>query len=260
MLERSSDHSHHGRQFPLIDFYIGYKPLKAEELERKLGFRFKNPDLLIQALTHPSYLNESLVPINDSYQRLEFLGDAILGSVVAVEIFKRFPDISEGQLTRFRSDLVREETLARISYRLELGNYLFMGRGEDSNQGRERTSNLAASFEALIGAIYMDQGSVASRKFILGMMKDELDGIEKYGVSLDPKSELQGITQSKWGKTPSYRITEEYGPSHKRTFVVEVLVDGMVLGMGAGKRKLDAEQAAAREAIQSLTTFKLEED
>ena len=91
-------------------------------------------------------------------------------------------------------------------------------------------------------------------------MKDELDGIEKYGVSLDPKSELQGITQSKWGKTPSYRITEEYGPSHKRTFVVEVLVDGMVLGMGAGKRKLDAEQAAAREATQSLTTFNLEED
>ena len=260
MLERSSDHSHHGQQLPLIDFYIGHKPLKAEGLQQKLGFIFKNPDLLIQALTHPSYLNESLVPISDSYQRLEFLGDAILGSVVAVEIFKRFPDMSEGQLTRIRSDLVREEALARISYGLELGAYLFMGRGEESNQGRERTSNLAASFEALIGAIYIDQGSVATRIFILDMMKDELVRIEKSGVSVDPKSELQGIVQSKWGKTPSYRIAEEYGPSHKRTFVVEVLIDGMVLGMGDGKRKLDAEQIAAKEAIQSLMTFNLEED
>ncbi len=234
--------------------------MKVEEFERKIGFKFENPDLLIEALTHPSYLNESLTPISGSYQRLEFLGDAILGYIVALEIFKRYPDMAEGQLTRFRSDLVREEALARIAYRLKLGDYFFMGRGEESNQGRDRPSNLAAGFEALIGALYIDQGSGVTRKFILDMLKDEFERIDKYGVSVDAKSELQGIAQSNWGKTPVYRVKGLSGPSHERVFFVEVLIDSMVLGEGNGKRKLDAEQTAAREAIQSLADFNLEED
>ncbi|MQF64524.1 ribonuclease III [SAR202 cluster bacterium AC-409-J13_OGT_754m] len=234
--------------------------MKAEEFQLKIGLKFKNPEFLIEALTHPSYLNESSTPIGGSYQRLEFLGDAILGSVVSLEIFKRYPDMSEGDLTRIRADLVREEALARIAYRLQLGEYFSMGRGEDSNQGRDRPSNLAAGFEALVGAIYIDQGSCVTTKFILDMLKDELDRIDKYGVSVDAKSELQGMAQSKWGKTPSYRVTGESGPSHERVFFVEVLVDGMVLGEGNGKRKLDAEQTAANAAIESLVDFNREED
>ena len=226
---------------------------EAEWAEAKLGLSFNSHALLIEALTHPSFLNEIPETARFSYQRLEFLGDAVLGYVVASELFRRFPSLPEGELTKLRAHLVQERTLAAVGRSLCLGSQLYMGRGEEANGGRCRSSNLAESVEALIGATYLDQGSIAARSLILKLLSPEINRAEKVGhAPMDPKSHLQEVVQARHQLLPQYRVVNEQGPDHQRTFTVEVVLECRVAGVGVARRKVDAERKAAEEALQSL--------
>ena len=229
--------------------------MKPTPLERDLKLRFKHRELLEQALVHPSFLNEFQQGNNRplSYQRLEFLGDAILGAAVTLELFQRRPDLSEGQLTKLRSSIVRGRTLAKIARDLDLGRHLKLGKGEESTGGRDRESNLAAVLEAIIGAVLLDRGYDKARKFVLSTLGGEIDRVLVDGTPEDPKSRLQELVQASGGSPPIYRMIESGGPEHDKSFHVEVLLEGSVKGRGKGKRKLEAENKAALEAFQGLT-------
>ena len=228
--------------------------MKRSPLEEKLGLRFRDRALLDLSLVHPSYVNETQPGqlATGSYERLEFLGDAVLGVVVTQELFSRYPELQEGQLTKMRSSLVRGRTLATLARTLDLGQHLSLGKGEESTGGRERDSNLAATFEALVGAVFLDRGFDTARKFVIGMMREELESILSEGVPEDPKSRLQELVQGTGGVSPSYRLVAVDGPEHRKSFEVEVLMDGQVMGRGMGRRKLDAEKQAAQDALGRL--------
>lgn len=222
-------------------------------LQATLGVTFRDLSLLRQSLVHRSYLNENPdVPLV-SNERLEFLGDAVLGFVVAEEIYHRFPDLSEGELTKLRSALVRGETLGRVALSLNLGEYLYLGRGEEETGGRRRTRNLGSTLEAVIGAVLIDQGFDAAKGFILRILGSELERRIEDKLVADYKSRLQQIIQSEHKITPVYRTIEEVGPDHAKVFTVEVLAGDSILGHGAGRSKRAAEMEAAREALESLT-------
>ena len=228
--------------------------MNPSALELKIRLHFKNRRLLEQALAHPSYLNELQDDpgLGESYERLEFLGDCVLGLVITLELYKRHPGLAEGELTKLRSSLVRRATLADVARRMGLGQHLNLGRGEESTGGRDRDSNLADAFEALIGAILLDKGFDTSTQFVLETMREEIESILEDGVPEDPKSRLQELIQRTGGPTPSYRVVKSGGPDHHKSFSVEVVMDGRVMGTGHGKRKLDAEKQAAREALGRL--------
>ena len=221
-------------------------------LEKRLGIAFADGDLLHQALTHPSAVNEDARVFSTSNQRLEFLGDSFLGFVVARELYRRLPEIQEGELTELRSAIVRGETLARIARDLSLGSFLQMGQGEEGSGGRDRESNLAAALEAVVGALLLDRGSEAAYDLTLGLLRPELDRTVTEGVAKDPKSRLQELAQGKGKGSPSYRTVAESGPDHLRTFTIEAVVDGLVMGTGSGRRKVDGERAAAQEALRAM--------
>ena len=221
----------------------------------RLGLSFDSPALLVEALTHPSFLNENPDSARPSYQRLEFLGDAILGYVTASELYRRFPTLPEGELTKLRAHLVQERTISTVGESLDLGAQLSMGRGEEAIGGRHRSSNLAAAVEALIGATYLDKGPNAAKNLILSLLATELQKVEKRGhAPLDPKSHLQEVIQARHESLPRYRVVDEHGPDHQRTFTVEVLLEDRVAGVGVAGRKVDAERKAAEEALLSLAT------
>jgi ribonuclease-3 len=225
---------------------------QATALERSLDIRFKDRRLLEEALAHPSYQNENSDFALGSYERLEFLGDAVVQLVITRELHHFLPEMDEGQLTRLRSNLVKGTSLATVARNLGLGQHLHLGRGEESNGGRERESILAASFESLVGAIFVDRGYDLSRKFILRVMHDYLADQIEGGVPEDPKSLLQKETQRKgWGR-PQYHTVKTSGPSHARLFRVEVEVKGEVIGQGTGPRKAEAESRAARQGLRRL--------
>ena len=230
--------------------------LKPADLERKLGVRFKDRELLDQALVHPSFLNEVRPgePSPASYERLEFLGDAVLSVAVTLELFTRCPGLPEGQLTKLRSSLVKGATLAKVAAKLGLGPYLKLGKGEESTGGRERESNLADAFEALVGAAFLDRGFQKARDLVLRTMQDEIDELLVSGTPEDPKSRLQELVQSAGGAPPRYRVVEEAGSGHDRDFDVEVITEGRVLGRGQGKRKAEAEKQAAARALRWMAT------
>lgn len=228
--------------------------MEPTTLERKLGMRFQDRALLEMALVHPSYLNELRSPPLEggSYERLEFLGDAALGLAITLELYRRCPDLPEGHLSVLRSSLVRGSTLAKVARDLGLGQNLVLGKGEEASGGRDRASNLAAAFEALVGAVFMDQGFEKAHEFVLQVMGGEVDGLLADGIPQDPKSRLQELVQREGQVVPTYRLVAEGGPDHLRTFDVEVVMNGQVMGRGQGRRKLDAEKEAARKAIQLL--------
>jgi ribonuclease-3 len=233
----------------------GVVPLAAalahELLTQRLGVRPLSPELLDQALTHASYLNESGSEMR-SNERLEFLGDAFLGMVIANELFRRYPEAGEGALTRMRADLVRGSTLARVAIRIGLGEFIVLGRGEEAAGGRSRDRNLAGCLEAVIGAVYIAHGYRVGRSLILRLLAPELLQLRREGSRLDAKSSLQHIVQARWHEPPDYvTVEEEPGGSH-RTFTVEVRVAGTTLGRGEGSSKREAQQMAAREAIARL--------
>ncbi len=219
-----------------------------------LGFSFKDPSLLRLALVHRSYCNENGLDPSDSYERLEFLGDAVLELAISTELYRRLPDADEGDLTKTRSTLVRRETLAQVARRIDLGNHLFVGKGVDTSNGRQQESILAAAFEALVAAVYIDQGSEFTRQFIIGLLDVELTQVERAGGPPEnPKSKLQEIVQSQGLTPPKYHLVSSDGPDHGPVFTVEVLVDGQVAGTGAGSKKSEAEGAAAEAALAALS-------
>ena len=221
-------------------------------LEKELGLDFKDKGLLKLAFVHSSYINENPGVLPESNERLEYLGDAILGLAVAHELYRRYPAKQEGDLTNLRSVLVRGDTLAEVANTLHLGEFLLMGVGEDAGGGRERRSNLAAVFEALVGAILEDRGYDAAESYVLKVLARELDAVEDLGGVKNAKSALQELLQGRGMPPPTYQVVDTTGKDHTRTFTSEVLVNGKVRGKGTGRRKALSEQEAAADALQAL--------
>lgn len=219
------------------------------KLEKKLGISFKNKDLLRTAFVHRSYLNENpdfKLPHNE---RLEFLGDACLELVVTEYLYKNFPN-PEGELTNWRSALVKGQMLSVIASRLGLENYLFLSRGEEKSGGRAREIILANTFEALVGAIYLDRGYRVVQKFIEKNILKELPEIIEKHLYIDPKSRFQELVQEKVGITPTYKLLKEQGPDHAKIFTMGVYIENKQIAQGTGPSKQAAEQIAASRAIE----------
>ena len=228
----------------------GAKVHNIGSLQESLNVRLINPSLLEQALIHSSYLNEYPGTAPASNERLEFLGDAVLGFVVAEKLYQDFPGLAEGEMTRIRSALVRGETLAQVARRLKLGDYLYLGKGEEAGGGRGKPANLSGALEAVIAAIYLDRGLTVTRKLVLRWLAEELQEVVGQGKGVDYKSQLQEIIQSEYRSSPSYRTVQAAGPDHDKLFTVEVMIGDKVLGRGAGKSKKLAEMEAARDALE----------
>jgi ribonuclease-3 len=229
---------------------LASSPAPAILFER-LQIKPLSDELLTEALTHASYVNEgdSAARSND---RLEFLGDAILGMVVANELFVALPEAGEGDLTRMRASLVRGSSLAEVARRLELGEYLVLGKGEEAAGGRDRDSNLADMVEALVGAVYVEQGWRQAQALARRMLREELQDVISSGVPLDPKSHLQHLVQGRWHEQPEYvTVNDDPGDAAAR-FTVEVRIRGQVLGAAKGPAKREAQERAARLAIRAL--------
>jgi len=224
------------------------------DLKEILGVSFKDMSLLEQALVHSSYINENPDFVQSSNERLEFLGDAILGFVVAEKLYSDFPDFSEGDMTKRRSVLVRRDTLARVAGNIGLGNYLCLGKGEEASGGRHKLANLAGALEAVIAAVFLDQGIATTRDFVLKLLDKEMIGVVEQGTGIDYKSRLQELVQSRYQSPPGYKLVEATGPDHDRSFTVEVRIGDAILGRGSGKSKKSAEIEAARLALERLST------
>jgi len=218
-------------------------------LEERIGYKFRNSLLLAEALTHPSLGHETQRYHFDN-QRLEFLGDAVLQLVITEYLFRHFGGEAEGQLTKLRSRLVSRETLKMHAAALDLGRDLLMGRGEEASGGRERTSTLADAFEALIGAIYLDGGLEAAKKFVLVQARPDLEEVAEEPVDINPKGHLQELLQSISPRSPVYELVSQSGPEHEKTFVVQAVWEGIVLGQGSGRSKKQAETTAALDAMK----------
>ncbi len=223
-----------------------------------MGHRFQDPRTLLQALTHSSYSNElvhaggvsAALPDNE---RLEFLGDAVIGLVVAGQLMARFPQASEGLLSRWRSNLVSRKTLAEIAARLGLGENLLLGRGERRTGGAEKRSILAAALEALVGAVYLDGGLGVAEGFLGSVYSPFFEHLANgEPATSDNKTHLQERTQSRFKMTPVYRLIDSWGPEHQKTFRVEILIDGRTVASGEGRSKKEAEQRAASLALEIL--------
>ncbi|MBI5034221.1 MAG: ribonuclease III [Chloroflexi bacterium] len=234
--------------------------MELEQFENSLGIVFRDKSLLTRALTHRSYLNENpSLPYLDN-ERLEFLGDAILDFVAAEFLYQRYPEMSEGDLTSLRAALVKGETLARFSSDIGLPQYLLMSHGEESARGRERAPLLAGAFEALIGALYLDQGLEAARGLILRLLTNEAERVHHQRLDRDAKSMLQELSQGKLQVTPQYRLVETRGPDHAKEFTIQVIIKDKVYGQGIGRNKQTAEQEAARVALEALQAEISKED
>jgi ribonuclease III len=218
--------------------------------EQLIGVTFINKQLLVQALTHRSYSFEQ--NLHETNEKLEFLGDSVLNLIVTVYIFHNFPVLNEGDLAKLRANIVNANILAEIAMRLNIGECLFMGKGAEQTGGRARVSILGDALEAIIGAIYLDQGMDAAKEFVLGNFKDLIDERESMGEFGDPKTRLQELVMAKYGNIPKYKTVEEFGPVHDRNFVVKVYINDKVNGKGTGKSKKKAEQEAAREALSKF--------
>ena len=218
-----------------------------------LGFQFRDPSIFQLALTHRSYCNEHGLDADQSYERLEFLGDAVLQLITSDYLYRRFPDADEGRLTKDRVSLVRREALAGAARRLRLGEYLRVGRGVEASGDRNQDKVLADVFEAVVAAVYLDQGLEAACRFVQRHLAQELAEIAHSGPPLDnPKSRLQELLQEQGRPTPSYRVAGRQGPDHDPVFTVEAVICGEVIGAGRGRKKSDAERAAASDALRSL--------
>lgn len=222
---------------------------RLHELEEKLGYQFQNPDLLRQALTHSSYANEHHLKKHSDNERLEFLGDAVLELTSSEFLYNKYPDHAEGSLTKLRASLVCEPTLAFCTRALDLGSYLYLGKGEDHTGGRNRKSILSDALEAVIGAIYLDGGFANAKEFVLKFI---LTDIEHKQLFYDSKTILQEVVQAKGSHSLQYEVIREEGPDHDKHFMVEVRMDEETVGTGEGHTKKAAEQEAAYQALLKL--------
>jgi len=205
-------------------------------------------------MVHSSYINENpdLAPISN--ERLEFLGDAVLGHIIAEKLYQESPHLTEGEMTKLRAALVRRDFLARIARAIKLGDQLYMGKGEEASGGRNKPANLAGALEAVIAAISLDQGLSVTTDFISRLFDEGLQEVVSQGIRVDYKSELQELIQARQQSTPAYRVVKAVGPDHDRRFTVEVRIGKNVLGRGSGKSKKLAETEAARLALERLST------
>jgi ribonuclease-3 len=220
--------------------------------QKNLGISFRQESLMEQAFVHSSYSNENSDFVWPSNERLEFLGDAVLNLIVTEKLYEEFPKLPEGELTEIRASLVCRDTLAELASSLNLGNWLLLGRGEEANGGRAKASNLANAMEALIGALYLDQGLAKVRRFILTQLKPELEKIKAGKITPNYKALVQELIQGQKRPTPVYRLVEATGPDHSKQFTAEILVEGEALGSGIGRSKKVAESQAARAAWEKL--------
>jgi len=220
--------------------------------QEALGIFFNDQSLLKQAFVHRSYLNENPNSVLPSNERLEFLGDAILDFIVTDELYSEFPELPEGDLTTIRASLICRQTLAKVASSLKLGDWLLLGQGEETSGGRKRESNLANTSEALIGAVYLDQGLCQVKEFVLRQLKPFLDKTKHGDISPNYKALLQELIQSEKLLPPVYHVIEATGPDHDKQFAVEVLMEDNILGSGTGKSKKAAEMEAAHSAWEKL--------
>lgn len=225
--------------------------IDLENLEQLLDYRFTEQGLALRALTHPSFEHEQAGEGN--YQRLEFLGDAVLGMVLAETLYFRFPEANEGDLSRFRSQMVDQATLAGIARSYGLGQFIRLGRGEEQTTGRDKDSILADILESLIAAVYLDGGLDSAQRLVMRLFRDSLDTPLSILKISDAKSELQELLSSRRLPPPCYRLVEESGPPHSRQYRFQVLVDNDVIGEGSGRSKKTAQQAAASQALGHIT-------
>ena len=221
-------------------------------LEQSIGYKFKNAELLQTALTHSSYANENRSLGIACNERLEFLGDSVLGMTVADYLYGNYPNMPEGDMTKLRAELVCEQSLFEVAKKLDLGSFMLLGKGEENSRGRTRPSILADAVEAVLAAIYLDGGKKNSDKYVNKFILTALDSVEKSGSS-DFKTALQELVQRKSGNQLSYTIVDESGPDHCKQFESEVLLNGERIGSGRGRSKKEAEQEAAKNALKDIS-------
>ena len=222
------------------------------KLEQFIGHDFNNHDLLKQAMTHPSFLHENIETDIKDYQRLEYLGDAILGMLLAELLYSRYPEWDEGALSRLRSRLAGQDVLADRARSMRLGDYMLLGRGEEQSAGRDKDSILSDVLEALIAALYLDAGLDAARSLIVKLFDVLAAAPDMLALGRDSKSELQEYLSLNGYSHPEYLLTNESGPPHDRQFSFQILVDGLIVSEGQGKSKKIAQQAAAAEALEKI--------
>lgn len=222
--------------------------IDIERIENALNYSFKNKELLIEALTHSSYKNENKT-FNDN-ERLEFFGDSILGFLVAEHLFIKLKGLPEGTLTKYRAKIVCEETLSEIALKMNIGDYIRFGKGELITGGKKRPSILADSLEALIGAIYLDSDIETIKEIVLNILSDKINLAINGKLILDYKTALQELIQKKSFSEINYYVVEEFGPDHNKAFIMAVDIDGKFKGQGRGKNKKEAEQNAAKNALE----------
>jgi ribonuclease-3 len=228
-----------------------------DSFQKILGYSFRKPDLLREALTHKSYLNEMRAsekdrPAQDN-ERLEFLGDAVLDLAVSESLIALYPLSAEGDLSKMKARIVSEVTLARVAKRLGVGEYLLLGRGEERTRGREKPSLLGDALEAVIAAVYLDGGYEAARTMLLKIFEDEIHRLDQHRDELDYKTELQESCQREFDVLPTYRVLSESGPDHQKIFEVKLTIKEELFGIGRGRSKKEAEQQAAKQALENLS-------
>jgi len=223
-----------------------------EELQEKLGYRFNDRALLLTALSHSSYANENKNAGLMSNERLEFLGDSVLGQVVSSHLYLSYPKMPEGNMTRLRAELVCEQSLFTVAKTLDLGKHIRLGKGEEHTGGRERESILADAVEAIIAAMYLDGGLSVAKRLIDEHILSKLNGMEIHSIS-DYKTALQEHVQRRSGQTLSYELLSESGPDHKKSFTMQVFLNGRPLGTGVGHTKKEAEQNAAKNGLEEIS-------
>lgn len=222
-----------------------------DSVQKSLGITFKDLELLKTSLTHRSFLNEDK-QAKTSNERLEFLGDSVLSLLVSTEVYKRFESYPEGKLTTLRSLLVKTKTLGELAQKLQLGSYLLMSKGEEKSGGRNNMSLLADTFEAVLGAIYLDSGLAKAKDFLEKNLFPLITEVESNTTLFDFKSSLQELTQSESKVSPTYKVLEETGPDHEKIFTIGVFIDNKLIAKGGGRSKQEGEQDAARLAVGAL--------
>ncbi|RJP18562.1 MAG: ribonuclease III [Candidatus Abyssobacteria bacterium SURF_5] len=225
---------------------------ELKDLEKLLGVHMRRIDLLNQALCHPSYVNELPEERGEHYEKLEFLGDAVLELIISHELYEAYPQYEEGELTKLRAAVVSKPTLAKTAKKIGIDPFIKLGKGEELGGGRKRNSLLADALEALIGAIYLDGGLKMAREFILQHFSDEIERLDKDQQKMDYKSILQEKTQMRFQTLPKYTVVRESGPPHDRTYDVLLTIKDEPYGIGTGRNKKEAQQNAARAALKKM--------
>lgn len=224
-----------------------------DKLQSTINYNFKDIELLNTSLTHSSYANENKPKYSESNERLEFLGDTVISLVVSEYLYKRFPEFPEGELTKRRAAVVCESSLAFAARKINLGEYLLLGKGEESTGGRKRDSILGDAFEALTGAIYVDGGLKETQEYLLGLFEQEvIYALSKGNLFIDYKTELQEVLQKRTKSKIEYKVEKEVGPDHNKKFYMNVIVENKIIGSGLGRNKKEAEQMAAKQALLKI--------